>query len=225
MRNHILACEVVATVVLANLGVGGNAVAYADDSLTPGGVSVEPSSGVSPDKEVAARADVAIPYHVSVDGVTLTDGSTFPANGDVNYRTTSRSSGMHFDPNNNQRGAAFIGKTFLPIKLAPGECIVWVQYSNTNYHYGEGGNAPVCKPGSPSASTIATPKVATVTAHKVLYPIGSHRGLGRMLPSTGLGSMFPMAGFAFLLVILGVLLLLLGFLRARPQFRSRTQIS
>ncbi|AGW41849.1 hypothetical protein O159_18190 [Leifsonia xyli subsp. cynodontis DSM 46306] len=101
---------------------------------------------------VAANA-AAAPYSVTSAGVTLTDGSTFPANGHVNYRTTLRSVGVHFDPNNNQPGGAFIGKTFLPIDLAPGECIVWVQYGSTNYHYGEGGEPPVCKPTTDGSST------------------------------------------------------------------------
>jgi type V secretory pathway adhesin AidA len=96
------------------------------------------------------------PYTVSAEGVTLTGGATFEAHGHVNYRTTERSGGVHFDPNNGQPGGAFIGQSFLPIDLEPGECIVWVQWSSTNYHYGENGEPPVCAP-EPTPTPTPTP--------------------------------------------------------------------
>lgn len=102
----------------------------------------------------------AQPYSVSSEGVTLTSG-TFPAHGHVNWRTTRGSGGIHFDPNNNQPGGAYIGKTFLPIPLAEGECITWVQYSETNYHYGENGEELVCRPvATPEPTPTPTPTPA-----------------------------------------------------------------
>lgn len=94
----------------------------------------------------AGGSDAPTPYTVTASGVQLPAGATFQAHGHINWKTTTGSYGMHFDPNNNQPGGAFIGKDFFPIQLAPGECIVWVQVSNYNEHFGEGGQAPVCAP-------------------------------------------------------------------------------
>lgn len=93
-----------------------------------------------------AGSDSPTPYTVTADGVTLPEGTVFPAHGHVNYRTTERSGGVHFDPNNNQPGGAYIGVGFFPIALAPGECLVWVQVSLYDEHFGEGGQPPVCRP-------------------------------------------------------------------------------
>lgn len=94
-------------------------------------------------------SDSPTPYTVSVQGVTLPEGQTFAAHGHVNYKTTLRSGGMHFDPNNNQPGGAYIGKSFFPIDLKPGECITWVQVHGFNEHFGEGKQEPVCAPEAP----------------------------------------------------------------------------
>ena len=93
-----------------------------------------------------AGSDSPTPYTVTAEGITLPAGTVFPAHGHVNWRTTSSSGGIHFDPNNNQPGGAYIGASFLPITLAPGECITWVQISLFDQHYGEGGQDPICKP-------------------------------------------------------------------------------
>lgn len=101
---------------------------------------------------MAAGSDGATPYTVSTSGITLPAGTTFEANGHVNVKISrADKSGTyvvntHFDPNNNQPGGAYIGKDFLPVNLAPGECIVWVQLSLYNEHFGEGGQSPVCAP-------------------------------------------------------------------------------
>jgi hypothetical protein len=100
----------------------------------------------------AAGSDGPTPYTVSTAGITLPSGTTFEAHGHVNVKISrADQSGTyvvntHFDPNNNQPGGAYIGKDFLPVSLAPGECIVWVQLSAFNEHFGEGGQAPVCVP-------------------------------------------------------------------------------
>ena len=94
----------------------------------------------------AGGSDSPTPYTVTVTGVQLPDGDSFRAHGHINWRTTLGSGGMHFDPNNGHPGGAFIGQSFFPITLAPGECITWVQISHYNEHFGEGGQAPVCAP-------------------------------------------------------------------------------
>ncbi len=100
---------------------------------------------------LAAGSDAPTPYTVTVEGLQLPAGETFPAHGHVNWRTTWASHGIHFDPNNNQPGGAYIGENFLawPHPLEPGECITWVQVSTYNEHFGEGGQQPVCAPSVP----------------------------------------------------------------------------
>ncbi|ODA89848.1 hypothetical protein ATY41_12145 [Leifsonia xyli subsp. xyli] len=139
---------------------------------------------------VAADAAAAPPYTVTSAGVTLTDGSTFQAGGHVNYRTTLRSGGVHFDPNNNQPGGVYIGKTFLPIDLAPGECIVWVQYGGTNYHYGEGGEPPVCKSNSDGSNTPtpSTPQKPDNTSKPGNDPRRNNTPSSNNIPNPGIAA-------------------------------------
>lgn len=95
-------------------------------------------------------SDSPVPYTVAPTGVTLPAGQTFPAHGHINIKITTadgtyiRSVNMHFDPNNNQPGGAYIGQSFFPVSLAEGECIGWVQIHGYNEHFGEGGQSPVC---------------------------------------------------------------------------------
>lgn len=135
----------------------------------------------------SAGSDSPTPYTVTADGITLPADTVFPAHGHVNWRTTSSSGGIHFDPNNNQPGAVYIGASFLPITLAPGECITWVQISLYDEHYGEGGQPPVCKPTTkpepteeptwtpeptPSTTTAAPSESPTTTPEPSTPPTG-----------------------------------------------------
>ena len=95
---------------------------------------------------VAGGSDAPTPYVVTAEGVTLPPGETFPAHGHVNWRTSWAQHSIHFDPNNGQPGGKYIGQNFLPFNLEPGECVIWVQVSLYNEHFGEGGQQPVCKP-------------------------------------------------------------------------------
>lgn len=105
---------------------------------------------------LAAGSDAPTPYKVTSTGVFLPDGDTFKAHGHINIRIGTsegseiRQSNMHFDPNNNHPGGAYIGESFFPVDLKVGECIIWVQISHYNEHFGEGGQAPVCnEPSEP----------------------------------------------------------------------------
>ena len=97
-------------------------------------------------------------YTVSSDGVTLNEG-VFKKHGHVNWKVTGvdgkiRPGGIHFDPNNGHPGGAYIGKNFVPITLAPGECITWVQVAGFNAHLGEGKHkVKVCAPSSTTERT------------------------------------------------------------------------
>ena len=139
--------------------IGALAAAVA---LSIGGLTISASAAQ------AAGSDSPTPYTVTATGVQLPEGDTFRANGHINWRTTLGSGGMHFDPNNGHPGGAFIGQSFFPITLAPGECITWVQISHYNEHFGEGGQAPVCapdeeqppvKPGKPDPVTGSETRV------------------------------------------------------------------
>lgn len=110
-----------------------------------------------------AGSDSPTPYTVSADGITLPAGTVFPAHGHVNWRTTWAQHGIHLDPNNGHHGAKYIGASFIPFNLEPGECITWVQVSLYDEHYGEGGQAPICRDAEtePPAEPEPTPTTPT----------------------------------------------------------------
>lgn len=93
----------------------------------------------------AGGSDDPTPYTVTPAGITFP--APLSAHGHVNVRTDDGTGhGLHFDPNNSHPGAAWIGETFLPwsaLGITDG-CVVWVQWSEVNEHYGEGGQPPVC---------------------------------------------------------------------------------
>lgn len=97
----------------------------------------------------AENSDSPTTYSVTPTGVYLADGDVFQAHGHINWKTNRTSGGMHFDPNNGHPGGEFIGKSYFPIALSPGECITWVQISHHNAHFGEGGQKPVCNDTPP----------------------------------------------------------------------------
>lgn len=108
---------------------------------------------------VAGGSDSVTPYTVTAAGIEFPTPLT--AHGHVNIRLTDGTArGLHFDPNNGHPGAAWIGATFLPwtaLGVTSG-CIAWGQWSDTNEHYGEGGQAPVCidTPTTPPATPEPT---------------------------------------------------------------------
>ena len=106
-----------------------------------------------------AGSDSPTPYTVTAEGITLPDGVTFPAHGHVNWKTSWAQHGVHFDPNNNQPGGKYIGKSFIPFNLEPGECVTWIQVSLYNEHFGEGGQEPICRPAvaEPTPEPIPEP--------------------------------------------------------------------
>src|SRR5699024_10942126 len=88
---------------------------------------------------VAGGSDSVTPYTVTAAGIEFP--TPLVAHGHVNVRLVDGTArGLHFDPNNGHPGAAWIGATFLPWSALgiTGGCIAWVQWSDTNEHYGEG---------------------------------------------------------------------------------------
>ena len=106
----------------------------------------------------AGGSDSPTPYTVDQTGITLPAGDTFRDNGHVNIRTNLGNPGLHFEGKCINRtdaecagarhaAAQFIGKSFIPWSAfgLNGEfCVSWVQISQYNEHFGEGGQAPVC---------------------------------------------------------------------------------
>lgn len=108
-------------------------------------------------------SDGTTPYTVNGSGVTLPAGDTFKANGHVNIKYTApgqqgeKSKGIHFDPNNNQPGGVWIGKSNIPwsgFGLSGNFCVTWVQVDGYNQHFGEGGQEPFCNNSKPKKIDI-----------------------------------------------------------------------
>lgn len=111
----------------------------------------------------AAGSDSATPYTVDRTGITLPAGEVFPEHGHVNVRWDGGSAGVHFDPNNGHPGGAWIGQPSIPwsaFGVPAGACVMWVQISTFNEHFGEGGQPPVClteeTPWTPDPTPTAT---------------------------------------------------------------------
>ncbi|MCR6706582.1 MAG: hypothetical protein NVV66_18465 [Cellulomonas sp.] len=92
-----------------------------------------------------AASDAPTPYSVTAAGLTFP--APLPAHGHVNVRTADGvTHGLHLDPNPGHPGRPWIGATFVPwaaFGISDG-CVVWVQVSQYDEHYGEGGQPPVC---------------------------------------------------------------------------------
>jgi hypothetical protein len=111
-------------------------------------------------RAAAAGSDAPPPYTVTAAGITFP--TPLAAHGHVNVRLADgRTAGLHLDPNNGHPGARWIGATFLPwsaLGVVDG-CVAWVQWSDANEHYGEGGQGPVCLDDpTPTATPTSTPE-------------------------------------------------------------------
>lgn len=105
-----------------------------------------------------AASDDPTPYTVGEHGITLPDGQVFQDNGHVNVKTNQGDKGIHFESLNNQPSGKYIGQNFLPYDAFGYDvlslCVNWVQLSQYNEHFGEGGQAPV---GKGCATVTPTP--------------------------------------------------------------------
>lgn len=121
---------------------------------------------------LAGGSDDPTPYTLDIEGITLPAGETFPDNGHVNIRTTQGSFGVHFESKCITRTdaecagerhelAQFIGKDFIPwsaFGLVDEFCVEWVQISQYNEHFGEGGQPPLCNtPDTPPEPPVDPP--------------------------------------------------------------------
>ena len=127
----------------------------------------------------AGGSDDPTPYTVDRAGITLPAGRVFQDNGHVNIRWDGGAKGLHFEAKcatrtdaecagDRHAAAQFIGKSFLPWSAfgLTDECVTWVQISDFNEHYGEGGQPPVClveetpcpSPTAPTSEPSKTPE-------------------------------------------------------------------
>lgn len=103
---------------------------------------------LAPAAAFAGGSDSKTPYTVDASGITLPEGATFQDHQHINVKTTSNVMyNIHFESRNNQPSGQWIGQSFLPwsaFGIPEGQqCIMWVQSSEFNEHFGEGGQAPV----------------------------------------------------------------------------------
>lgn len=110
-----------------------------------------------------AGSDSPTPYTVTVDGIQLPAGATFTDGGHVNVKSNQGDRGIHFEALNNQPSGQWIGASFLPWSAFGFDtatvCVSWVQLSQYNEHFGEGGQAPIgngCAPVEPSPEPTVT---------------------------------------------------------------------
>lgn len=104
----------------------------------------------------AAGSDSPTPYTVTAAGITLPTGRTFQDNGHVNVRWSTGTGSVHFEgkcvtrtdaecAGKRHDDAQFIGTAFIPWSaFGQPDCVTWVQISDFNEHFGEGGQPPVC---------------------------------------------------------------------------------
>jgi hypothetical protein len=142
-------------------------------ALVLGGLALAGPAAATPQ----GGSDAPVPYTVAPDGLTLPDGATFQDGGHVNVRYTvdgvESGTGIHFETLNDQPSGRYVGESFLPWSELIDEasyCVSWVQVSQFDEHFGEGGQEPVCTDdqaapsATPTPSTSATPSVTPTTS-------------------------------------------------------------
>lgn len=116
--------------------------------------------GVTTVPAVAGGSNDPTPYTVDTEGITLPAGDTFQSNGHVNIKYLvdgqKKSVGIHMDPNNNQPGGKWIGRSFIPWSAFASDiqCVTWVQINNYNEHWGEASGKtdnPLCLQKPPTS--------------------------------------------------------------------------
>lgn len=174
----------------------------------------------------AGGSDSPTPYTVDETGITLPKDVYFEDNGHVNTNGSAGGKGIHFESLNNQPSGVWIGKSFLPwsaVGLKCGDVVTWVQLSQYNEHYGEGGQPPVTvscgtPTPTPTPTETSTPTpTPTPTDTPTSTPVPSNPPEEPGLPVTGLSDWVP-----FLTVVAVFAILLGGYFRfIRPQNLGR----
>ncbi|MHA3948727.1 hypothetical protein [Cellulomonas bogoriensis] len=121
-------------------------------------------------------SDAPTPYRVTGTGLDLPEGAALARHGHVNVRWASiegdGSVNVHLggpsSPWHDLEGATSV--TWERLGLPADACIEWVQVHGFDEHFGEGGQAPVCRsvPMRPAATPAPAPAVpAPAPAHEV----------------------------------------------------------
>ena len=145
----------------------------------------------------SAGSDAATPYRVTGTGLELPAGATLQVHGHVNVVYTSAlgtvSRNVHIEgpgtPFGDLAGASAL--TWDRAGLPPDACITWVQVGGYDEHFGEGGQAPVCRTGAPAAPPAApapapsdaAPAPAPVAPAPVAPPASAPPAPAEPLPS------------------------------------------
>ncbi|MBD7918524.1 hypothetical protein H9657_09575 [Cellulomonas sp. Sa3CUA2] len=104
----------------------------------------------------SAGSDAPTPYLVTRAGVELPAGASFPVHGHVNVVFTSAlgtaSRNVHIEGPGTRFGdlAGTSALTWERAGLPPDACVTWVQVGGYDEHFGEGGQAPVCRTDTPA---------------------------------------------------------------------------
>lgn len=131
----------------------------------------------------SAGSDAPTPYRVTATGIELPTGVVFEVHGHVNVAYTSAQGpglrNVHVEQPGTRFGdvAGTATLTWDRAGLPADACITWVQVGGFDEHYGEGGQAPVCRTGAvtdtpvpPAPSAPAPAPAAPATAPVVETP-------------------------------------------------------
>ena len=146
MSENLIACEFEdSTNCIWNAQEQGNGVGESFVDIE--GVAYYGTSGKLPD------------FTLGDSGVTLNNGHVWSDNDHLNVRTDSGTVNYHAEAKcgntpvpaecsvKMQYAANDIGQSFIPwdhLGVVGGDCVEWVQYAQTNYHYGENGEGSYC---------------------------------------------------------------------------------
>ena len=149
-------------------------------------------------------------------GVTLNNGHVWSnndhlnvrtENGTVNYHAEAKCGNIPVPPECSlkmQYAANDIGQTIIPwdhLGIAAGSCVEWVQYAQTNYHYGENGESSYCIGGDVGEEVI--PEVV-VEVPVIVDPVPEE------LANTGTGDVVVGLLIGLALLAAGVVLFIKG---------------
>lgn len=109
----------------------------------------------------SAASDSPTPYRVTGTGLDLPEGATLGVHGHVNVVYSSAlgtgARNVHIEGPGTRYGdlVGASGITWDRVGLPPDACVTWVQVGGYDEHFGEGGQAPVCRTDTPAAPPAA----------------------------------------------------------------------
>ena len=203
MSENLIACEFEdSTNCVWNAQVQGNGIG--ESFVDVNGIAYYATDGQVPD------------FTLGEAGVTLNNGHVWSNNDHLNIRTESGTVNYHAEAKcgnipvppecslKMQYAANDIGQTLIPwdhLGIADGSCVEWVQYAQTNYHYGENGESSYCIGGDDGEEVI--PEVV-VEVPVIVDPVPEE------LANTGTGDVVVGLLIGLALLTTGVVLFIKG---------------